>query len=157
VSNLLHTLRGKLSGLTRTDWAFVHFKASLGLLWMIPLVQSGTLRSNTTPVFLWVWAVVTFLGFWVSIVGLVMSAQRFDERHAGFRVEMTGLWLLAAGPIVYVALQIGLWWTTGQPRLVAIAFAYVILAAIATRMVMIRGAAKSRTVIYRYRERREDD
>lgn len=149
--------RRVLSGLTRTDWAFIHFKASLGLLWMIPLAQTATLKSNTTPVFLWVWAIITFLGFWVSIVGLVMSAQRFDVRHTGFRVEMAGLFLLAAGPVVYIALQAGLWVTTGQPRLVQIAFAYVIVAAIATRMVMIKSAAKSRTVIYRYTERRPDD
>lgn len=150
-------LRQVLRGLTRTDWAFVHFKASLGLLWMVPLVQSAALKSNTTPVFLWLWAVITFLGFWISIVGLVMSAQKYDVRQRGFRVEMTGLFLLAAGPMVYMLLQFGLWITTGQSRLVAIAFAYVILAAIATRMVMIKSAAKSRTVIYRYTERRDDD
>lgn len=149
-------IHAALSGLTRTDWAFVHFKAALGLLWMIPLLQVSNVTTSTSPAFLWTWAIVTFVGFWVSIVGLVMSAQTFDTRRTGFRVEMTGLCLLAAGPLVYIALQVGIWITTGQQRLLALTFGYVMLSALVTRMVMIKSAAKSRTVIYRYTESRGD-
>jgi len=138
--------------MTRVDWAFLHFKAALGILLMIPLVQLESLRHNVSTTFLCVWATLTILGFWISVVGLVMSAQKYETRHKGFVVEMTGLVLLMIGPAVFAAVQVGLWITSGQSRAVAIGFAYVIMAAIIARMVMVKGAAKSRTVIYKFTE-----
>lgn len=70
---------------------------------------------------------------------------------------MTGLVLLMIGPAVFAAIQAGLWITTGDSKAVAIGFCYVIMAAILARMVMVKGAAKSRTVIYRYTEGTEND
>lgn len=146
-----------LSNLTRTDWAFIHFKASLSILLMTPLVQLDSLKASTTIWFLCAWASVTLIGFWVSVVGLVMSAQRYETRHKGFRVEMTGLVLLLVGPAVFAAVQLGVWIDTGQNKSVSIAFCYVIITAVIARMVMVKGAAKSRTVIYRYTEELDND
>jgi uncharacterized membrane protein len=146
-----------LGRLTRTDWAFIHFKAALGILLMTPLVQLESLKSSTTVWFLCVWASLTIIGFWVSVAGLVMSAQKYESRHKGFVVEMTGLVLLMIGPAVFAAVQAGVWITTGQSKAVAIAFCYVIITAIIARMVMVKGAAKSRTVIYKFTESIDND
>jgi uncharacterized membrane protein len=146
-----------LHGLTRIDWAYVHFKAALGLLWIIPLTQSTYLQNRTAPWFVLIWGLLTTLGFVVSLIGLVMSAQKFETRRNGFRVEMTGLVLLMSAPAIYGLVQVGLAVTTGADRWIAIAFAYIICAAIVPRMCMIKGAAKSRTVIYRFTESVDDD
>lgn len=151
-------LIGALSRLTRTDWAFIHFKAALSVLLMAPLAQLDSLKSNTTVWFICIWATLTIIGFWVSIVGLIMSAQReYKTRHDGFRVEMTGIVLLVIGPAAFAAVQAGVWIVTGQSKAVSIAFCYVIITALIARMVMVKGAAKSRTVIYRYTENLEND
>lgn len=150
-------LRRALSRLTRSDWAFLHAKMALGFLLMIPLVQLNSVRDNLTQLFVAIWFGVTLIGFWVSAVGLVMSAQKHDTRRHGFRVEMTGLWLLLAGPVVFILMQAGVWITTGQQRLVTIALCYVIAAFILARMVMVKSAAKSRTVIFKYMENVDDD
>jgi hypothetical protein len=142
--------------LTRTDWAFLHFKAALGILLIIPLTQLSQIKENTSVIFLCVWATLTIVGFWVSVVGLVMSAQRYEMRHRGFQWEMTGLFLLMSGPAAFAAVETGIWIATGHQKAVAVAFAYVIMAAIIARMVMVKGAAKSRTVIYKYTEKADD-
>lgn len=146
------TLKSTLSGLTRTDWAYVHFKLSLGLLWIIPLTQSAYLQNKTAGWFILMWGALTTVGFLISVTGLVMSAQKFQTRRNGFRVEMTGLCLMMAAPLVYGLIQVGLVLSSGENRAIAIAFAYIICAALIPRMVMIKSAAKSRTVIYRYTE-----
>ena len=144
--------------LTRTDWAFIHAKFALGILLMTPLVQLNSLKSSTSVAFLCLWASLTLIGFWVSVVGLVMSAQHDMEiRHNGFRTEMTGLVLLLIGPAVFAAIQAGVWIETGDNKAVAIAFCYVIIAFVIARMVMVKSAAKSRTVIFRYTEDIADD
>lgn len=157
----MNRLRGIVKAfgrLTRTDWAFVHFKFALGILLMTPLVQLNSLKASTSMWFLCLWASLTLLGFWVSLIGLVLSAQLdMKTRHTGFRTEMTGLVLLLIGPAVFAAIQAGVWITTGQSKAVAVAFCYVIMTAVIARMVMVKSAAKSRTVIYRYTEDVTDD
>lgn len=146
-----------LHSLQRIDWAFIHFKAALGLLWIIPLMKSPSVQGATPPWFILAWGLLTTTGFVVSVVGLVMSAQTFQTRRDGLRVELTGIVLLMSAPAIYGLIQIGLWVTTGVDRSIAIAFAYIICAALVTRMVMVKAAAKSRTVIYRYTESLTDD
>ncbi|UUG69982.1 membrane protein [Arthrobacter phage Bauer] len=149
---MIERIRRTLSGLTCTDWAYIHFKAALGLLWIIPLTQIAYLKTSTSPWFIVAWGALTSIGFIVSVTGLIMSAQKYETRRRGFRVEMTGLWLMMLAPAVYGMIQIGLLITTGHDRWIAIAFAYIICSAIVPRMVMIKAAAKSRTVIYKYTE-----
>lgn len=144
--------------LTRVDLAFIHFKFALAVLLMTPLMQLNSVKSSTTVWFLCIWASLTLLGFVVSVIGLVMSAQHdIKTRHNGFRTEMSGLVLLLVGPAVFAAIQAGVWYETGDSKAVAIAFCYVIIAAVYARMVMVKSAAKSRTVIYRYTEDVTDD
>jgi len=148
-------LRRALGRLTRVDLAFLHFKGAIGIMLMIPLSQLGSIQNSLTAWFIVAWLAVTLVGFWVSVVGLVMAAQQHETRRTGFRVEMTGLCLMLAGPVVFIAVQAGIWIDTGQDRGTAIALCYVIASAILARMVMIKSAAKSRTVIYRYLEKKE--
>jgi hypothetical protein len=152
-----HPIRHTLSGLTRTDWAYVHFKASLSLLWAIPLTQLEYLQSSTAPWFILGWGLLTTTGFFVSVTGLVMSAQKYKTRRNGFVVEMVGLWLMMGAPLVYGLIQLGLIIAQQSDRWIALGFAYIICAALIPRMVMIKAAARSRTVIYRYVEGRTDD
>lgn len=151
----LTALRQAFSHLTRLDWAYVHFKAALGLMWFIPLTQVEYLQRQTAVWFIIAWAAVTCTGFIISLVGIVMSAQSFQTRRNGFVVEMTGLWLVMAAPAVYGVIQVGLMLTTGENRWLALAFAYILCAALLPRMIMIKQAAKSRTVIYKYMEKTE--
>lgn len=144
-----------LRRLTRTDLAFLHFKAAIGIMLMLPLTQLGSVQNSLTTWFIVAWLVVTWLGFWVSVVGLILSAQQNETRRTGFRVEMTGLCLMLAGPLVFIGVMAGIWIDTGQDKGTAIALCYVIASAILARMVMIKTAAKSRTVIYRYLETKE--
>lgn len=150
------SVRTALSHLTRLDWAYVHFKAALGLMWFIPLTQLDYLQRATAVWFIAGWALVTCAGFIISLVGIVMSAQTFQTRRNGFVVEMTGLWLIMAAPGVYGVIQVGLMWTTGENRLLAMAFAYILCAALLPRMIMIKQAAKSRTMIYKYLEKTDN-
>jgi uncharacterized membrane protein len=148
-------IMGALGRLTRLDWAYVHFKAALGLLWFIPLTQVEYLQRQTAVWFIIAWGAVTCSGFIISLVGLIMSAQSFETRRNGFRVEMAGLCLIMAAPAVYGAIQIGLMLNGGENRWLALAFAYILCSALVPRIVMIKQAAKSRTVIYRYLEKVE--
>ena len=153
----LSALRHALGHLTRLDWAYVHFKAALGLLWFIPLTQLEYLQRAAGVWFILAWALITCSGFIVSLCGLIMSAQKDETRRNGFRVELVGLYLIMAAPGVYGLFQIGLIATTGENRWLAVAFAYIICSALVPRIIMIKMAAKSRTVIYRYLEKAEDD
>lgn len=143
----LKGLRVALSRLTPVDKAFIQFKAALGILLMIPLVQLPSVRDNTTMIFLVLWCAVTVIGFWVSLIGLIMSAQ---TRDTGYRIELIGLWLLFAGPAVFAALMAGVWIITGEQRAVAVMFAVVICLAVRARMVMIRTADKTRQALASY-------
>ena len=155
--NRAKQLSSALRNLTRLDWAYVHFKAALGLLWFIPLTQVDYLQRAAGVWFILVWALITCTGFIVSLCGLVMSAQTDNASRNGFRVELTGLYLIMAAPGVYGLFQIGLIVTTGENRWLAVAFAYIICSALMPRIIMIKMSAKSRNVIYRYLAKAEDD
>jgi hypothetical protein len=144
----LKNLRHTLSALSPVDRAFIAFKASLGILLMVPLVQLPSVQDNTTTLFLAVWCAITFIGFWISLAGLLISANKqYEDRHRGFRIEMIGLWLLFAGPAVFAAIMLGVWVIGGEQRATALAFAVVICLAIRARMAMVSEAHKKRTVI----------
>lgn len=142
--------RGKIDWrlLTPVDYAFLHFKAALVIMLWSPMWQSPSIQSTLTGLMLTAWIFVTAAGFLVSIWGLVVGAQHTDRRMQGFRIEMAGLWLLMAGPLVFLAVQVGIWWTTGQNKGLAIMFPYVVGAALLARIVMVKQAM--RTTLYRF-------
>lgn len=151
----MRRLKRAFGRLTRVDWAFLHFKGAIGIMLMVPLTQLGSIQNSLTAWFIVAWLAVTLVGFWTSVLGLVLSAQRNETRRRGFQIEMTGLILLLAGPVVFIAVQAGIWIDTGQDKGTAIALCYVIASAILARMVMVKSQAKSRTVIYKYLEKKE--
>jgi hypothetical protein len=159
IRGTLRHLKHTLASLTPVDRAFIEFKASLGILLMVPLVQLPSIRDNTTVIFLVLWFAVTVIGFWVSIAGLLMSAgaQKYETKHKGFRTEIIGLWLLFAGPAVFAAIMAGLWVVSGQQRAVAVMFAVVICLAIRARMVMVKSADRTRSALLRYMEDAPDE
>lgn len=153
----LMDLRGrvKLRRLTRTDVAYLHFKAALGIMLFIPILQNPSLQQQTSGLFLLAWVIVTGVGLVVSLLGLVLGAQEDDVRRAGILIEMLGLTLLMAGPLVFLAVQVGIGLTGGRWSGLAIMFPYVVCAALLCRMVMVWDASKP--VVYRIRGLETDD
>lgn len=137
----------RLKRLTKTDVGWLHFKVALAIMLFVPLWQSPSFAATVTGILLLAWALVSSLGVLMSVAGLVLSAQNELWRQKGFRIEMTGLWLLMAGPMTFSAVQIGLLITTGRGSWLGVMFPYVIAAAIFCRMQMVRMAM--RTVLYR--------
>ena len=66
------------------------------------------------------------------------------------------LWLVMAAPAVYGMIQVGRMLSTGENRWLALAFAYILCAALLPRMIMVKQAAKSRTIIYKYIEKADN-
>lgn len=150
-------LRGKvkLRRLTRLDLMYLHFKLALGLMLFMPILQNPSLQEQTNGLFLLVWVVVTGVGLLVSLCGLVLGAQEDEVRRAGVLIELLGLTLLMAGPLVFMAVQLGLWYTTGHPRALAVMFPYVICAALTCRMLMVWD--QSKPIVYRIRGLEDDE
>lgn len=136
--------------LTSLDWRFVRFKLSLGLVWPTTFFASSpeSLVRTTGVPFMMVWLICCTLGFFISITGLVMSAQRGDMRRRGFRIELGGLYLFLAGPCVYALLQLVV--LAGQivdgadglailARLAQLSLAYALSEAILARTEIVKG------------------
>jgi hypothetical protein len=153
----LMDLRGrvKLRRLTRTDLAYLHFKAALGIMLFVPILQNPSLQQQTTGLFLLACVIVTGVGLAVSLMGLVLGAQEDDVRRAGIWIEMIGLTLLMAGPLVFLAVQVGIGMAGGRWSGLAIMFPYVVIAALVCRIVMVWDSAKP--VVYRIRGLEPDD
>ena len=138
------------------EWAWLHFKIALGLMLVIPMAASPTITQNTTYVFLLIWVIFIGIGTLFSAAGLFLGNQYdVDQKRRGYKFEMTGLILMMAGPLVFMLVQFGLWVESGGNKLLAIAFPYVIIAALVARMAMLRTKASQGTVIVRYLSRDE--
>jgi hypothetical protein len=145
----------RLRRLTKVDLAWLHFKAAIAFMLFVPLWQAPSFAASVTGYMLLAWGIVSAAGVIVSVVGLVLGAQNEQWRQKGFRIEMVGLWLLLAGPLTFMAVQIGLWATGGRWTGLGIMFPYVIAASIGARMAMVRLSMK--TVIYRFPGEEVDD
>lgn len=133
------------------EWAWLHFKIALGFMLVIPMASSNTLQQSTTWVFLLVWVIFIAIGTAASAIGLFLGNQfDVDKKRRGYRFEITGLILMMAGPLVFMLVQIGLLVESGGNKGLAIAFPYVIIAALVARMAMLRAKASRGTVIVRY-------
>lgn len=135
-----------LSRLTGTDWAFLHFKLALCLVWVLSMRANQVFTDTLGPLLTYAWVAMSFVGLIVSATGLIMSAQDYWTRRRGVHVEMVGLWIMLAAPLVYLCVNLGLWASTGEPRWVPSAYSYVLCAALAARMIMVRSVALRRTV-----------
>jgi hypothetical protein len=117
----------------RIGW--IVFKASL-MAWALVmfLVPPIILNDQLDTLLLGLWTGLTFLGAGTSIVGLVMGGTR------GAVVEMTGLPVMAVGPLVYFFAQFSLMTSQEdgvQNRLALLFFAFAMLAAVAARIVEV--------------------
>lgn len=128
-----------VGNLTVQDWAWLHFKAAVlvwaAVLWRFtPVKVEDALGGVIVAV-----AVVTILGATTSIVGLVIAAQSRRVAVTGLGVELAGLWVMAAGPVSYLAVQ---WWLAarlpdGDQRYALVVLAYTLCAAVGTRIVIV--------------------
>lgn len=141
----LQQTRKILSGLTALDWVMINFKISMGFVWPIAFsfASPEALTRNLGLVFLGFWMTAAAVGMVVSMTGLVMSAQSGMTRLRGFRIELVGLFIFAAGPLVYFAAQIGILIQEPTPvRLAQIALSYALCCAILVRILIVRAGAK---------------
>lgn len=92
--------------LTLQHWGWLAFKMTLGVLW--PLSILDTVPPALIDSLGWVIYLVCFstlTGASVSMVGLVMSAQRGVAAVIGLTVELVGLSLMLVGPIANALTQ----------------------------------------------------
>lgn len=131
------TLRA-LKRLTPVHWAYIHFKLAVGIAWPVALflftpavVNDALQRSIITAM-----SGVTVVGGLMSIVGLVMTAQRGNVRTIGISIELAGIALLSSGPLAYFLTQATLA-VNDQDRVALSVFCYAMLAALICRVVML--------------------
>lgn len=127
-----------LRRLTPVHWAYIHFKLALGMAWPValffytPTVVNDALQRTIVSTM----CGVTILGGVMSIIGLVMTAQRGKVRTIGVSIELAGIALLSSGPLAYFFTQATL--AMHDLDRVALAFfSYAMLAALICRLVML--------------------
>lgn len=136
MKRLFRTLRR----LSPVHWAYIHFKLALGVAWPITLwaltptvVNEALQRAIVTTM-----ASVTVIGGLMSVVGLIMTAQRGKARTIGVSIELAGIALLSSGPLAYFLTQATLAMGAGGEQRTALAvYAYAMLAALICRLVML--------------------
>lgn len=127
-----------LKRLTPVHWAYIHFKLAIGLAWptalflFTPAVVNDALQRSIISAM----AGVTIVGGLMSIVGLVMTAQRGNVRTIGISIELAGIALLSSGPLAYFLTQSTLAFDD-QDRVALAVFCYAMLAALICRVVML--------------------
>lgn len=127
-----------LQRLTPVHWAYIHFKLAIGVAWPIalwvftPAVVNDALQRTIISAM----SGVTIVGGIMSVVGLVMTAQRGKVRTIGVSIELAGIALLSSGPLAYFLTQATL--ALDNTDRVALAFfSYAMLAALICRLVML--------------------
>lgn len=127
-----------LARLTPVHWAYIHFKLIIGIAWPLTLwaltpavVNEALQRAIVTTM-----ASVTVIGGLLSIVGLIMTAQRGKVRTIGVSIELAGIAFLSSGPLAYFLTQAYLALENTERAALAV-FSYAMLAALACRLVMV--------------------
>jgi hypothetical protein len=127
-----------LKRLTPVHWAYIHFKLAIGIAWPIalwaftPAVVNDALQRTIVSSM----AGTTILGGLMSVVGLVMTAQRGKVRTIGVSIELAGIALLSSGPLAYFLTQATLALENTE-RIALAFFCYAMLAALICRLVML--------------------
>lgn len=127
-----------LKRLTPTHVAYIHFKLALGVVWPATLwaLTPSVVNDVLQRAILSTMCGVTIIGGTMSIIGLVMTAQRGKVRTIGVSIELAGITLLCSGPLAYFLTQATL--AIGDTERAALAvFAYSMLAALLCRLVML--------------------
>lgn len=128
-----------VGNLTVQDWAWLHFKAAVivwaAVLWRFtPVRVEDALGGVIVAV-----AAATIVGGLISITGLIVAAQSRRLAVTGLSVELAGLWVMTAGPVPYLIVQVYLASTLpdGDQRYALCFLAYVLCAALAARIVIV--------------------
>ena len=146
-----HTAKVVARRLTPVDWCFINFKLGLGLVWPTALLfnidQIGAYMGTTVVV--WIWLVLSTVGFIVSLVGLIMGAQRGFTKVKGSRIEVSGLYLFLTGPLMYGIFNIIATFTLGWiPNVISQLFlAYALCAVVFARIHMAKSAGMKQEAV----------
>lgn len=142
-----------LKKLTLSQWAWVHFKLSLGVGWAFFMAfwpPTGVVKTLDQPL-ITVWMSLTLMGAVVSLIGYVMTQAGAGKVSGvlGVSVELTGLSFFVVGPLIYFFTQSYLALNGGWDDRVALAaFAYAMCAVLAYRFVV---------VVLRFRREKHDE
>lgn len=122
----------------KNDWAWMHFKAAIGILlplmcWINPPVATRTGLVGT-PVMHAI-LIMLLVGGLISIVGMLARATRVRPLIVGYAIEMCGLIPLIAGPTLMAVIYAVSAYTGGASSLVGFAFCYALSAALFARYV----------------------
>lgn len=139
-ARVLKTIVRGVKRLTPIHWAYLHFKLAIGVAWPATLwaVTPTVLHDALKMQMVGLMCLTTLLGALLSIVGLVMTAQRGRVRTIGVSVELAGIALLSSGPLAYFLSQTTLAFSgNGHERAALAVFSYAMLAAIVCRLIML--------------------
>ena len=127
-----------LKRLTPVHWAYIHFKLAIGVAWPVALwvFTPAAVNDALQRTIISTMSGVTIIGGVMSIVGLVMTAQRGKVRTIGVSIELAGIALLSSGPLAYFLTQATLA-LDNSDRVALAFFCYAMLAALICRLVML--------------------
>lgn len=129
-----------LKKLTLRNWAWVHFKLSLGVVWALTMAiwpPAGVVRTLEQPL-ISVWMILTIVGVLTSLVGYVMTQTGGKAGVVGVSVELSGLSFFAVGPLIYFFTQLALALTGAWDERIALAaFSYAMCSVLAYRFVVV--------------------
>lgn len=138
-------MRKVLSRLTPRHWSWLHFKLAL-LVWSLTFLRYTPIRVDDTlgAQIVQLALGVTALGCLISMVGLIMSAQGGKAGVIGLSIELSGIYFTFAAPIVYFFTQVWLAASLpeGEQRYALGVYAYVVIAAMICRLVIVRPRRK---------------
>lgn len=100
--------------LTKRDWGWIHFKASIGILWpiFILIARGGSAEAESTvsPVLLYGWMGVVAAGAALCIYGIITRATAVQAARyvRGTATELAGIVLMFSGPFLLLCLYLGI-------------------------------------------------
>jgi hypothetical protein len=137
-----------LKRLTLVHWAWMHAKVALGV-WAVLLFMFTPERVNLAVGGLLIGGItlVTLIGAFVSVVGLVLSVQSGRTALTGLTVELAGLYfMLFGGAVPYFITQLYLANTlAGIDRIALTAFAYAMCAFVVCRIALVTSRRRKET------------
>jgi hypothetical protein len=134
-----HGLIRGLKYIQRNDWAWIHFKVSIGILCPLMAWLNPPAVTRTGLVSAWVMNMILIMllvGGLLSIVGLLLRGTRIRPLIVGYAFEMAGLIPLIAGPsLLALTYVVSSMTGAGPSSLVGFAFCYSLAAALIARYV----------------------
>jgi hypothetical protein len=136
-------VRGVFSRLTPRHWGWIIFKLLVGVAWPLALIfTTPTTVLATVGWVIFLIALTALGGGLLSVIGIVMSAQRGAAGVIGLSVELAGLCLFIVGPICYAIINLALTVTGyhnfhGYQFLPSAVFSTAMVSAIVNRILIV--------------------